>query len=339
MPLQVAEKIISEGLLPKIDKTIEKNFLDPSGDPQAFASVDQKKLAARARALACAQRDSGFIEANVQGKVKMTICGVASFDWARRVFPSLAPERAVKKLWEQVFLCSRVSGAATISNMENHIRELEEKQVILNQKRYKYLWYKGPGTDLKVELFDSYRWAVGITRDKGVVTMRNIPTEEIATSPVKGGTQGRVKATFPLVYMGNTITGLWFEFEKGAVVDFGCDDHGELIKGFLAVDEGARYLGEAALVPVSSPISRLGTLFYTTLFDENASCHLALGSGFKFCLDPSLSDEQASAMGLNRSMVHLDFMIGGPELDIIGELKDGSREYILKNGEWAAELF
>jgi len=270
-------------------------------------------------------------------EIRWTAASAATSAWAEKIFPDMDPNEAIEKLWHYIFQCSHTDGEDPLEALEKHDTHLSQQSKTLLRKKYKKLYYKGPGTDLEISLLDNQLWfGGGAMAANGLRIMPNIPTEEIATSPHRSGTNGRVQSTMPLVYNGNTIEKLWFEFSEGKVIDFGADTGAELIREFLQTDDGANYLGEAALVPVSSPIYKLNTLFYNTLYDENASCHLALGNGLPMCFKGAKGKtrEEMQEMGLNYSKVHLDFMIGSDQLDIIGEFADGTQEHVFRSGVW-----
>src|SRR6056297_699151 len=306
-------------------------------DPEVFKDVDSKLLGewsqVKSKALEFVQKKLTSFEN------KWTIALAASKPWAKKVFPDLSEDEAYNKLWDYIFKCTRVDKPNYEELWSNHINILKNKYNYLTDKKFVKFKYKGPGTDLEVGMIDNGKWFGAVTKGpKDVDVMPNIPTEEICTSPNKYMTQGKVQSTMPLVYNGNVIKDLWFEFENGKVVDFGASEGKDLMSTFLDTDEGAKYLGEVALVPVNTPIYQLDTLFYNTLYDENASCHLALGDALPMCLEGGINgmtEEEKDKIGFNESTVHLDFMIGSEELDIIGIMPNGEEEYIFKNGRWA----
>jgi aminopeptidase len=207
----------------------------------------------------------------------------------------------------------------------------------LNAKRYAKLHYKAPGTDLMVELPKKHLWvSAGSYSEKGTYYVPNLPTEEVFTMPVKTGVNGTVRSTMPLVYNGSLIDGFSFTFENGKIIKVTADKGENVLHKLLEMDEGANYLGEIALVPHDSPISNSNLIYYNTLFDENASCHLAIGNAYPFCVEggTTMSQEELEAQGYNVSLTHVDFMIGSAELDIDGITEDGNREPLFRNGNW-----
>jgi aminopeptidase len=306
-------------------------------DPEVFKDVDSKLLGEWSQVKSKAFK---FMQKKLTSfENKWTIALAASKPWAKKVFPDLNEDEAYKKLWDYIFKCTRVDRENYKELWENHVGTLKSKYNYLTNKGFVKFRYEGPGTNLEVGMIEKGKWFGAVTKGpNNVDVMPNIPTEEICTSPNKYMTNGRVQSTMPLVYNGNVIKDLWFEFKEGKVVDFGASEGEELMGTFLDTDEGAKYLGEVALVPVNTPIYQLDTLFYNTLYDENASCHLALGDALPMCLEggvAEMSDEDKDKIGFNESTVHLDFMIGSEDLNIVGVLPNGEEEYIFKNGKWA----
>ncbi|WP_077615918.1 aminopeptidase [Caenibacillus caldisaponilyticus] len=271
-------------------------------------------------------------------KVSWSILAYPTEEWAKKVFPETEGQEALEKLWEQVFKLTRIDREDPVAAWKEHQRNLSEKVRYLNEKKYKKLHYRAPGTDLTIEFPDGYIWAGGASKNEaGADFFANIPTEEVFTLPLKTGVNGTVKSTKPLNYGGKLIEGLSFVFKDGKIVDFSAEQGYDTVKKLLDTDEGSRYLGEVALVPYNSPISESGLIFFNTLFDENASCHLAIGAAYPTCLEggEKLTREELEARGVNSSLTHVDFMIGSPELEIDGETRSGEREPVFRNGVWA----
>lgn len=307
-----------------------------SANPELLKGVDPKRISAHSKAASAAL--SKWREYMSASKMTWSIIGVPSEAWAKLVFPDLAPEAAVEELWEAIFQTARVSGGDPIQAWNEHNANLRSKREYLNRKQYKQLHYKAPGTDLLIELPEHHVWNGGTARNEaGNEFNPNVPTEEVFTSPRRGGTRGTVRSTKPLSYQGNLIENFSLTFEDGKVVDFTAEKGYEFLKGMLDMDASARYLGEAALVPHHSPISETGLIFFNTLFDENASNHLALGEAFPTCIEngTSLTREELDRAGLNHSMIHVDFMIGSADMDIDGITADGQREPVFRKGNWA----
>jgi aminopeptidase len=305
-------------------------------DPEIFKDVDPAVIGRAIQVRSKVFEQSAQLRMRME--IKWCIALAASTAWAKKVYPESNATEAMERLWEAIFKCSRVDTADYIESWNNHVSTLERKYKLLNNKQYKKLTYKAPGTDLNLKPLAGAKWIGGgtLAYDQSIV-LPNIPTEEIFTIPNKYSVNGKVSSTMPLVYNGNVIKNLWFEFKDGKVADFGAEEGKEVMAKFLETDEGAKYLGEVALVPVSSPISQLKTIFFNTLYDENASCHLALGNAVGMCLDGvgSMTKEEKEEIGFNNSTVHLDFMIGSDKLEIVGTLENGQEELIFKSGEWA----
>ncbi|MFF2483017.1 aminopeptidase [Paenibacillus sp. NPDC058071] len=271
-------------------------------------------------------------------KFSWSLATVPSQAWAAKVFPDAPKEDQVGLLWDAIFRMVRADLPDPIAAWETHIRGLKEKAAYLTKKAYKKLHYIGPGTDLTIQLPDRQVWLGGSkSNEQGVLFVPNLPTEEVYTAPFRTGVNGTIASTKPLSFGGNIIDGFSFTFENGRVVDWTAEQGGEALRGLIDTDEGSHYLGEVALVPHRSPISDSNILFYKTLFDENASCHLALGSAYTSCVEggTKMSQEELLAAGLNISMAHTDFMVGSGKLDIYGITDSGEREPVLLQGNWA----
>ena len=272
------------------------------------------------------------------GSINWSVISGSTAEWARKVFPNLSSEAAEAKLWDAIFDACRVKVDDPILTWQQHMAELEARAVYLNHKAYKTLQYKAPGTDLRVGLPEGHLWlSGGLVAKNGIKTVANIPTEEVFTMPHKDRIDGMVTATKPLSYSGNLIEAFTLTFEQGRVIKATAEKGEAALHTILDTDEGARSLGEVALVPHSSPISQSNILFYNILYDENASNHLALGNAYKFSLNngTSMSDEAFRAAGGNQSLTHIDFMIGRGNMDVDGITGEGATEPIMRDGEWA----
>ena len=257
--------------------------------------------------------------------------------WAAAVLPGVKPEERLDRMWEIIFDMCRINQADPVAGWENHVTALAELCNYLNEKRYQALHYSGPRTDLTVGLPENHLWHSGrLESQNGVSFVANIPTEEVFTMPHRDQINGVVKATKPLSFGGSTIEGLALTFENGQVMSARADKGQGILDSLLRTDEGSRSLGEVALVPHSSPISQSGLIFQNILYDENASCHLALGNAYRFSMidGEDMSAEAFAAAGGNQSQVHVDFMIGSGELDLDGIRSDGAREPLMRAGEW-----
>ncbi|MCV4230480.1 aminopeptidase [Virgibacillus sp. LDC1] len=271
-------------------------------------------------------------------KFSWCLIAVPSAAWAAKVFPDVPESEQVGKLWDAIFHTVRVDQDNPVEAWNKHLEVLEAKSSVLNAKKYKKLHYIAPGTDLTIELPEGHIWAQGDSiNERGHAFVANMPTEEVFTAPLKTGVNGTVHSTKPLSYAGNIVNNFSLTFEEGKVVSFTAEQGYETLERLLNMDEGARYLGEVALVPHQSPISESNILYYNTLFDENASNHLALGSAYAFCLEggKEMNQEQLIQNGLNTSVTHVDFMIGSGEMDIYGVTADGQEEPVFLKGNWA----
>ena len=258
--------------------------------------------------------------------------------WAQQVFPDDTPDHAVRKLADAIFAASRVDRDDPVGAWASHNAELHTKTAWLNGQRFSALHFSGPGTDLTVGLADGHEWHGGASTAKNGITCNpNIPTEEVFTTPHAYRVEGRVSSTKPLSYNGTLIDDISVRFEAGRIVEAKASRGEDVLKKVLETDEGASRLGEVALVPHSSPISKSGLLFFNTLFDENAACHIALGQCYAKCfLDGAkLTPDQIAAQGGNKSLIHIDWMIGSDKVDIDGVKPDGTRVPVFRKGEWA----
>ena len=271
-------------------------------------------------------------------EINWCVVGYATAGWAGRVFPKLPPAEAQARLWEAIFRTVRLDAADPLAAWEAHNANLAARSAYLNGKQYTALHYRGPGTDLTVGLPENHHWIGGVAPTGiGIANVANMPTEEIFTAPHRDRVDGTVRATMPLNVGGNLIEDFSLTFENGRVVDLKAGSGEAILRAQVEMDEGASRLGEVALVPHSSPISQSGILFYNTLYDENASSHLAIGRAYRNCIAgcEDASEEEFAARGGNTSANHLDFMIGSAEIDIDGITADGRREPVMRGGEWA----
>lgn len=271
-------------------------------------------------------------------KFSWTVIAVPSKNWAAKVFPNLPEAEQIPALWDAIFKSVRADKEDPVQAWTDHDELLHEKVDYLNAKKCTKLHYRAPGTDLTIELPAGHLWCgAGSTNVKGHSFMANMPTEEVFTVPSKEGVNGYVASTKPLSYGGNIIDNFTITFKDGKVTDLSAEQGEDVLQHLIDTDEGSKYLGEVALVPHASPISKSNILFYNTLFDENASNHLALGSAYAFCLEggKTMSRDELEKHGLNQSITHVDFMIGSEMMDIDGILADGTREAVFRKGNWA----
>jgi len=304
-------------------------------DPDMLAGTDPKRMAAYLGAWRPALKP--YYELAMTDRIAWSVAAAAAPAWAKRVFPQLSASAAVDKLWDAIFEATRVTAPDPIAAWSEHAATLGEAKGKLNEKNYQALHLKGPGTDLRVGLAEGHRWDGGVScTPDGTRFMANMPTEEVFTAPHSAKVDGVVRATKPLAYNGTVIDDFELRFEDGAVVSARAGQGQGALDQILATDEGSRRLGEVALVPASSPIAATGVLFYETLFDENAACHIALGKAYGLTVAGSgdMNDEQKRAVGMNDSLVHVDFMIGSDQIDIDGELQGGRLEPVMRAGEW-----
>ncbi|MBD7968254.1 aminopeptidase [Paenibacillus gallinarum] len=307
-----------------------------SENPDLLKGVNQNRIVAaqKARGKAMAKYRA-YQQAD---KFSWCLIAVPSPEWAAKVFPDAPEQEQVSLLWEAIFKTVRIGEADPVAAWQKHITTLENKSKVLNEKKYKKLHYIAPGTDLTIELPEGHLWAQGDSiNEKGHTFVANMPTEEVFTAPLKTGVNGTVSSTKPLSYGGNLIDKFSLTFENGRIIKVTAEEGLEALQNLVDIDEGSHYLGEVALVPHQSPISDTNILFYNTLFDENASNHLAIGSAYAFNLEggKNMNQEQLAAAGLNTSLTHVDFMIGSAEMDIYGITADGTKEPIFLKGNWA----
>lgn len=305
-------------------------------NPELFQGINQDKVSIFNKAIMTSM--SRFLEIRMNMEISWCLAVTPTKAWASKVFPDLKLDERVEKLWKLIFKVNRLDSVDPVKEWKNHIQQLQLRLAYLNNKRFKKLHYKSPGTDLKVELPSNHIWqGGGITNSQGVYFVPNLPTEEVFTLPLKNGVNGTVKSTMPLIYRGSVINNFILTFEQGKVVDFKAETGQEALQKLIETDEGSCFLGEVALVSYDSPISKLGVTFYHTGLDENSSCHLAFGNAYPICLEngSSMSKEELINSGANLSLTHVDFMIGSSELNIDGETSDGKVEPIFKSGKWA----
>jgi len=308
-----------------------------SDDPDALKGVDQDKFTKVKMALGPTIMK---YREQMENKYQWVIAGIPSEAWAKKVFPNETKNNAVKKLWDAILTTTRVLGDP-IKNWEEHNKILKEKCDWLNNLNIDTLYYKSSnGTDFSIRLKQGMIFEGGAARTiQGVVYQPNMPTEECFTSPDKTSANGVVMATKPLSVDGKVVDNFGFKFENGKVVEVIAKnkEHKDVLEHLISVDEGARQLGEVALVPFDSPINQTGILFFETLYDENACCHLALGRAFDECIKDfdKKSEEEIASFDLNKSIIHVDFMIGSRDLNITAKTISGKMVEIFKNGTWA----
>ena len=305
-------------------------------NPDLLKDVDPKRVANAQKASAKALQE--WRSYTLSDKSKWSIVSVPTVSWSKKVFPGVSEEEAVEKMWEAIFKCTRVDQEDPIEAWNKHNKDLKTRMNFLNDSKFKKLYFKSSKTDITMELPEGHIWASGASKDpNGIDFNPNIPTEEVFTLPHKFGVNGIVASTKPLVYGGNVINNFTLTFKEGKIVDFTAEEGYETLSNLISTDEGSHYLGEVALVPFKSPISDTNIVFYNTLYDENASCHFAIGTAYKSCIENGVNipEEELDKYGINFSMTHVDFMIGSSDMDIVGETANGEKVQIFKDGNWA----
>ncbi len=306
-------------------------------DPEALRGVDPDRIT---RANRCKEELSGFYDAMMANVNPWCIASIPIPSWAKKVFPGVPEDEAMKKLWDAIFTSVRISGKGdAVARWREHIALLKARVAKLNELHFASLHYTNSlGTDLTIRLPETHLWSGGDSLCRtGRPFVANMPTEEIFTAPLRTGINGVVYAALPLVHNGNIIENFHFVIRDGRIVEAHAEKGEEILKAAIAEDEGASYFGEVALVPYDSPISNQKLLFYNTLFDENAACHLAFGEAYPECVEggEAMSKEELKAAGLNDSITHVDFMIGTSDLSIIGTTGDGREVPVFADGNFA----
>ncbi|WMM25287.1 aminopeptidase [Tissierella sp. MB52-C2] len=306
-----------------------------ASDPELLKDVDGEKIATSQKSASKAM--AHVMKYRMTGITKWNIVAMPSPAWAKSVFPELDEKEAIDKLWEKIFAATRVDQDDPVKAWEIHDKNLKKYRNFLNEKQFDKLVFKGPGTDLEVYLAEDHFWMGGAKESQsGHSYVANIPTEEVFTTPHRLKVNGTLKSTKPLSLNGKIVDNFGFTFKDGKVVDFYAEKGKDVLEKLLENDEGAKYLGEVALVQDDSPISNTGILFNETLFDENASCHFALGRAYAYAMrnGSNMTQEELEAKGSNFSLIHVDFMVGGPELSIMAYEKSGNEVELFRNGNW-----
>jgi aminopeptidase len=305
-------------------------------NPMLLSGQDPAKVARASKANSIAYQPA--LEKIVGFDINWNIIAYPSAPWAKQVFPGESEDIAVTKLADAIFAASRVDKEGAVAAWENHNARLRERTEWLNGQRFSSLHYNGPDTDLTIGLAEGHEWQGGASTAKnGITCNANIPTEEVFTTPHARRVSGHVVSSKPLSYQGTLVDNIAVRFEEGRIVESRASRGGEVLNKVLDTDDGARRLGEVALVPHSSPISKSGLLFFNTLFDENAACHIALGQCYSKCFvdGGKLTPEQIASQGGNKSLIHIDWMIGSDRTNIDGVYADGRRVPVFRGGEWA----
>ncbi|WP_047983850.1 aminopeptidase [Ornithinibacillus californiensis] len=310
-----------------------------STNPDLLKDIDPTRVAKANKAAALAMKN--FRKYTMNDKITWTIISIPTGDWAQKIFPDKSREDAIASLWDAIVKIVRVDQEDPIAAWDAHNETLKTAREILNVKNYKKLVFTAPGTNLEMELPEGHIWKGGsAVSEKGITFNPNMPTEEVFSMPHKYGVNGTISSTKPLNYGGSLIDNFTLTFKDGKVVDFKAEQGEDTLKHLLETDEGATRLGEIALVPHESPVSQSGLLFYNTLFDENASCHVALGKAYPTNIKDGsgMTEEELDKHGVNDSLTHVDFMFGSEQLDIDGVKADGTTEAVFRNGTWALDI-
>ena len=307
-----------------------------SADPGAYSGIDQKRIAKNQAAMGKALRQ--VRKATQNNDLSWTVVSAADQAWAEKVFPEKKGQAAIDALWEEIFKTTRIDKADPVKAWHEHDQKLHEKSDWLNEQQFSALNYVSPVTDITIGLPENHVWeGAGSFTPEGTEFMANMPTEEVFTAPDCRRIDGYVTSTKPLSYAGNILEDMKFTFKDGKVVEAMAKKGQEVLEHLLETDAGAKSLGEVSLVPDPSPISQSGIIFFNTLFDENASDHLALGASYPFNVagGTKMSDEELLDHGMNVSQTHVDFMVGSADMDIDGIKKDGTIGPVFRNGDWA----
>ena len=308
-----------------------------ASDPEIFKGLDTGKI--NRVSLAKQEAMKSWREYTMKDRVQWCVVAIPTPAWAASVFPGLSEDEAQEKLWSAIFDVCRVTGGDPVSAWKEHVAKTAACRDKLNELQLESIHMTSAnGTDLTVGLAEGHTWEGACSKaENGAVFIANVPTEEVFTAPHRERVNGVVKGTKPYVYNGQLIEGFSVTFKDGVVVEYSAEKNAELLGQLLDSDEGARRIGEIALVPASSPINRSGLLFYNTLFDENAACHIAFGAGYPTTVKggAAMTTEELLACGVNDSAIHEDVMVGAEDMTITGLTKSGETVTIFENGEWA----
>lgn len=308
-----------------------------ASDPELMKEVNPERMVRAQKASNVALKE--YRDRLMSNQNVWCVISIPTISWAKKVFPNLSENEAIEKLWEAIFKSVRVDQEDPVKAWDEHKTILKQSMDFMNSNRFVFLHYKTSlGTDFVIEFPEDHLWVAGADfTPEGVEFIANMPTEEVFTLPKKTGVNGKVVSSMPLNYNGNLIENFSLTFKEGRISDFTAEKGYEALKSLIETDEGSHYLGEVALVPHNSPISNSKILFYNTLFDENASCHLAIGKAYPVCLKDGekLSKEELDKVGVNDSLVHEDFMIGTADLEIIGTTAEGKKIKVFTQGNFA----
>ncbi|MCK5132327.1 MAG: aminopeptidase [Candidatus Sabulitectum sp.] len=328
---------VPENRTPMFDSVVKEGWrslaLRGPAEPDLMEGVDSVKLARATKAASMARK--GFLSAISSNKLPWNVCLAPTRAWAEKVLGS--DEDWEDRIWDILIPILRLDRDDPVAAWLEHDAMLKRRAEFLNSHKFPKIRFSGPGTDLTIGMLPDRRFNGGsCTAADGTVFFPNIPTEEVFSTPDMTATEGKVRCTRPVTVYGAQVNGAWFRFEEGRVVESGAETNAHVLKQYLGTDEGASMLGEIALVGVDSPIYKSGKIFHNILFDENASCHIALGNGYTDCIDggTKMDEEALRSCRCNQSLVHTDFMIGSEEVDVTGIAADGTETMIIKNGEF-----
>ena len=310
-----------------------------ANNPDVYSGMDPERLGAMQKTHLEHYQEVGLQV--TRNAINWCVVAAAAPAWAARIFPDLPIAEAEEKLWRAIFETTRAVEPDPVAAWGEHIKTMRKRAEYMQARKFTALHYKSDKTDFTLGLPNGHKWiSAQSLAENGVVFTANMPTEEIFTLPDRHRAEGVVHSTFPLSYGGSLIEDFTVTFENGRVVKVTAKKNEAILQKLVDTDEGSHRLGEVALVPVSSPIARRGHLFYNTLFDENASCHIAIGRAYRFTLTggEELTDEEFNTSGGNTSLTHVDFMIGSPQMDIDGIREDGTRQPVMRSGEWAFDV-
>ncbi|WAH37249.1 aminopeptidase [Alicyclobacillus dauci] len=307
----------------------------PASNPDLYEGIPHDRVTAAEHAISSTFRD--FDNRRTGRKYRWTLASAPTQAWADKVHPELPEGERVQALWDDILYCARATGDDPVAGWHKHLDNLRHRSDWLNGLNIRSLHYTAPGTDLTIEMAPKHYWTPALQDAlDGIPFVANMPTEEVYSAPNKLGVNGVVTSTMPLNHNGSTIVGMKLRFDNGRIVEYSAESGQEALQSIVEADEGSHYLGEVALVPVDSPIAEKGQLFYNTLFDENASCHLAIGRAYALVENgEKLPQSEWGAHGLNDSLMHVDFMIGSDKLNIDATTMDGKVVPIFRNGKWA----
>lgn len=307
----------------------------PSPDPNLYAGVPLDRVNEATRSVASSFQ--AFNKRRTNDEYAWTLVSAPTQAWADQVYPELPTDKRIEAMWHDILKCARASGENPVADWKEHLATLSERSAWLNSLNIRKLHYQSEGTDLTIEFSDKHYWtSAGHDTPQGVTFVANIPTEEVYSVPLKNGINGTVTSKMPLNHNGSIIDGIQLTFESGRIVKYSAHKGQDALAHIIESDEGSHFLGEVALVPVKSPISEMGRLFYNTLYDENASCHLAIGEAYPLIEGGhDLPRSEWEKSGLNESIVHVDFMIGSTDLNITAVTSTGEEVAIFRQGNWA----